>query len=82
MPCPGAAAGCALRRPLGRTEGVPCGTDVMMPTYACAIPASILVRVILVRVIDRLPTIAQLLETRRAEALSMPEGPAVGRLEA
>jgi hypothetical protein len=49
----------------------------MMPTYACAISPSTLVRVI-----DRLPTIAQLLETRRAQALSMPEGPAVGRVEA
>jgi len=35
-----APAECALRRPCRRTEGVPCGTDVMMSTYACAIPAS------------------------------------------
>jgi len=35
-----APAECALRRPCRRTEGVPCGTDVMMSTYACAISAS------------------------------------------
>src|SRR5262245_48298940 len=35
-----APAECALRRPCGRTEGVACGTDVRMSTYACAIPAS------------------------------------------
>jgi len=34
------------------------------------------------RVIDRLPTIAYLLKTCRAEALSMPAGPADGRVEA
>ena len=28
--------------PWRRTEGVPCGTDVMMSTYACGIPASTL----------------------------------------
>lgn len=41
MPCPmGAPAGCALRCPSGRTEDVPCGTDVMTPTYSCAIRRS------------------------------------------
>jgi hypothetical protein len=35
-----APAGCALRLPLGRTEDVPCGTDVMTPTYSCAIRTS------------------------------------------
>ena|SRR5438309_3756775 len=35
-----APAGCALRWPWRRTEGVPCGTDVMKPTYACAISSS------------------------------------------
>jgi hypothetical protein len=30
----------ALRWPCRRTEGVPCGTDVMRPTYAWVIPAS------------------------------------------
>src|SRR5262245_7551396 len=34
------------------------------------------------RVIDRLPTIAQLPKTCRAEASSMPAGPAAGRVEA
>ena len=37
-----ALAECALRWPWRRTEGVPWGTDVMMSTYACAIPASTL----------------------------------------
>jgi hypothetical protein len=32
--------GCALRWPLRRTEGVPCGTGVMTPPYACAMRAS------------------------------------------
>ena len=35
-----APAGCALRWPLGRTEDVPCGTDVMTSTYSCAIRPS------------------------------------------
>lgn len=35
-----APTGCALRWPLRRTEEVPCGTDVMTLTYACAIRAS------------------------------------------
>jgi hypothetical protein len=39
-------------------------------------------RVNLIREIDTLTTIAQLPETCRAEASSMPEGPAVGRVEA
>ena len=36
----GASAECALRMPLWRTGGVPCGTDVMSPTYARAMFAS------------------------------------------
>ena len=53
MPCPVGAD--RMRAPLAleANEEVPCGTDVMKPTYACAIPASTLLRVI-----DRLPTIA------------------------
>ena len=30
----GRLAECALRKPLRRSEGVPCGTDVMRPPYA------------------------------------------------
>jgi hypothetical protein len=71
-----APAGCALRWPCRRTEEVPSGTDVMMSTDACAIPASTL------QVIDRLAAIAQLPKARRAEVSSMPEGPAIGQVEA
>lgn len=35
-----APAVCALRWPFGRMEDVPCGTDVMTPTYSCAIRTS------------------------------------------
>jgi len=71
-----APAECALRWPWRRTEEVPCGTDVMMSTYAHTISTSIF------RTLDTLTTIAQLPETCRAEASSMPEGPAVSRVEA
>jgi hypothetical protein len=54
-PMPGPVGAGRMRAPLAvlANGGVPCGTDVMTPTYACAIPASTLLRVI-----DRLPTIA------------------------
>ena len=71
-----APAGCALRWPCRRTEGVPSGTDDDVNIRLrdpCVNP---------LRVIDTLPTIAQLPKTCRAEASSMPAGPAVGRVEA
>jgi hypothetical protein len=40
MSCPVGADRMRAPWPLGRTEQVPCGTDVMTPTYACAIPPS------------------------------------------
>lgn len=36
----GRSAECALRRPVWRTGGVPCGTDGMKPTYARALSSS------------------------------------------
>jgi hypothetical protein len=76
MPCPGAPAECALRWPWRRTEGVPCGTDVMKSTYACAISASTLFEC------STSPRPSRSRQTCRAEASSTPEGPAVGRVGA
>jgi hypothetical protein len=56
-----APAECALRRPWRRTEGVPCGTDVMMSTYACAILSST-------------PSSDRQLTDHRADAENVPRG--------
>ena len=63
--------------PLWRTGGVPCGTEVMSPPYARSTWSSTSLWFSLQ--IDHHRAIAN---RCRAQASSMPEGPAIGRVEA
>ena len=62
--------------PLWRTGGVPCGTEVMSPPYARAMSSS---TSLWPHQIDHHRVVAN---RCRAQASSMPEGPAIGRVEA
>lgn len=72
-----APAGCALRWPLGRTEDVPCGTDVMTPTYSCAIRTSTPSE----RPSHDPPSRKSQIRAARRRR-QCPQGPAPGRVEA
>jgi hypothetical protein len=72
----GASAEFALRMPLWRTGGVPCGTEVMSPPYARSTWSS-------TSSCPHQSDDHRVVANRcRAQASSMPEGPAIGRVEA